>query len=454
MTPNRVEPNLVVPIIQWPLPWAQIAREWLGDIRLHLPSRFANSVSEDTLPTLLGIVASHRHRTDPLRPTWEASLEAALKYAERGRLMVLFAGGSPYADRLRHACNRFGLDFLELWHEADRRFSDDPTHAARIHVHGNPLPERSIVPEARFEDRAVTILADQLFALQVRRNGKIAQLIEARLAENRVRPGSTIVACDTKSTSDRHHPCEAALSRSGAVLWFTERNQHLLRSIERGRLSNWGCRNRCSPSTRMPSSEITESLMRSKEFLIHCTRSRQSAWPDQSRDHLYDEVIRWEWHDDSTEIDTLLRILVTQRLIASSNLRRGNVSTICFTARSLGETVNQRAFQSHLGRWDWEPYGLAIRKEKLVALGATPVRYLPNKEIESLPARDQAFAQPSPIHPNQVDWSVEEEWRVQGDIRLCQIRSDEAFLFVKSDRDANLVTPWSRWPVYYLCASH
>jgi hypothetical protein len=200
----------------------------------------------------------------------------------------------------------------------------------------------------------------------------------------------------------------------------------------------------------MPYGPASSNLLNSEEFLVHFTRGRQGTWPDQSQDHVFDEAIRLEWYALKAPLHTLQRILSTQRLIASSYLRRGSVRTVCFTAQSIRSMLEHREFQSHIGRWDWEPYGIAIRRSWLADRGARPVRYLPGDMLSSLPIEEQAFGQPFPKDDRHRDWSIEREWRVKDDIRLCQIPADQAFVFVQSRSEAMILSSLSRWPIVFL----
>jgi hypothetical protein len=403
---------------------------------------------------LLGIVASHRTRDDPLHAGWEKALESALSFAKRSGRSLFFSSESPYADRLRHACDRFSVPFVELRcvdGEASEACIDRASRSAiSLVCTGNPLPGRPTFPESRVEDRAIVILSQQLFAMQVRDHGRIMRLIEARLAEESMIPGSTMVHTRFSSKTKRRSGAAIRLLQKGAVLWLLPTEASAGLSTARRVAPSWGCRLRTSPSTTMPYGRASNQLLHSNDYLIHFTRSRQGAWPDQSRADLFDEAIRMDWHEAAPPLHSLHRILFKQRLVASSFLRRGGMPSVCFTAQCLAEALRRREFQPHLGRWDWEPFGIAICRRTLEQLGARPVRYLPTREIESLPAEDQAFAQPLARDYRHRDWTTEQEWRILNDLRLTLIPADRALVIVRSPRDARMVSPWSRWPIVYV----
>ncbi len=439
--------GLIVAATGWHVPWADAICDWLGEMIVELP-RNPDIASRD----LLGILASHDAKDGPLAAWWELALESALLHAKRSLRTVFFSGSSPYAERLQHACQRFGLPYLKLCRQDEKQTYRDP-HTAFLRISGNPLPNRDDLMDTPLEDRAIAILSHQLFGLYVRQGGRIARLVEARLAEPLVTAGSTIVALKDRTARvarRKKHSTELRLSDRGAILWMHHRDKNQDRSNPSVEMIPWGCDRRGTPSTWMPFGSASENLRNSENFLIHFTRGRQGAWPDQSQDHLFDEAIRLEWEAHKAPLHTLYRILSTQRLIASSYLRRGTARTVCFTAQSIQTMLERREFQPHIGRWDWEPYGIAIRQTWLSDRGARPVRYLPRNQLSDLPLTEQAFGQPSQEDNHHHDWSFEREWRIVDDIRLCQIPSDQAFVFVQTRSEAIILSSLSRWPIVFL----
>lgn len=416
-----------------------VARRWLGDFRVRGPKR-----SGFRIPTL-GLIASHPCRESFMHPEWEEALESALSLARRSGLQPFFASTTPYAARLRHACSRFGLHAIEL---SDRTDARSDILSGNVHLdfgNGDDSDGSGELRTTHRMDRAITALSHVLFVLQVRPRGNVARLVEARLREESIPAGTTLIAAHKTDHESLSHLLP--LSEMGAVLWLTGPVAKRVRAPSSALSQTWGCKHRVLPATWMPCIQARSALLDSGEYLIHCTRKRLGAWPDQSLSHYYDEAILQQWSVTLRPIDSLLRILRTQRLIATQHLRRGGVSTVCFSQQPLSRLLALHSFQSHVGRWDWEPYGVAIRKEWLQTQGARPVNYLHRKQIERLPAEEQAFAQPLPQRPGDRDWRVEEEWRMVGDVRLSRLASDQAWIFVPSESDARLLSPWSRWPV-------
>jgi hypothetical protein len=186
-------------------------------------------------------------------------------------------------------------------------------------------------------------------------------------------------------------------------------------------------------------------------FLAHCTRS-----PTESGAERLAEVA-WRRRPEAAAIDeatrTLCAILADQRLVASGKLIPGGHPVVCWTEVRLDQLARHRTFQSHLGRWDFLPCGLAVRRDALIGLGALPVRY------ELLPPAVSDADRPL-YHPprtvtaagREIDWTAEREWRMVGDVDLRRVGVHDALVFVPSHRDAPTVASLSRWPVVVMQA--
>jgi len=426
-------------IEHWPCPWNAVLNDWLGEIAFRIPPQFPKR------PVFLGLISSHSERDGFMQPGWQQALESALSLAKKSHAIPLFASGTPYCERLRHACHRFDMPFAELTAIDSSETSCLDDSCIHLLVNRSQIGKHPKFPGTRVEDIAVTILAQLLFALKLRPSGKLMSLVRARLSEPAVQAGSTLIAVQTQTQPSRMAP-EARLADLGAVLWMVSPLATWISPIH----PRWGCTQRTVPNTSVPTVPFPPALSIPGEYLIHCTRSRHGAWPDQSLSDYMDEAIRFAWITEPTAVETLARILNQQRLTASCRLKRGDQPTVSFSARGLRDLLALRTFQSHLGRWDWEPFGIAIRRAWLERRGAKPVRYLPPKEIDQLPDSERIFAQPAPMKAEDRDWRVEQEWRIVEDLRLHEIPFHEALLFVPTRSHAAALSSFSRWPIAVL----
>ena len=88
-------------------------------------------------------------------------------------------------------------------------------------------------------------------------------------------------------------------------------------------------------------------------------------------------------------------------------------------------------------RWSFEPYGIAVQKKPLLALGAKPVIYGEEKTFEDLTDdRKHLFQIRKKTGP---DWSLEREWRLPGDFSLESVPRDAITIIVASLTEARAI---------------
>jgi len=136
--------------------------------------------------------------------------------------------------------------------------------------------------------------------------------------------------------------------------------------------------------------------------------------------------------------------MIRRRLVRGSALRRCSGPVVCLAAVGLKQFLARRTFRPHRSRWDYEPYGLAIRREAVERLGGQPVVYAESLSAAALPTsqrwRFQAIGK-------TYDWREEQEWRIAGSLDLSQFAADELVVFVGDLAAAEIVAPLSPWPV-------
>jgi hypothetical protein len=210
------------------------------------------------------------------------------------------------------------------------------------------------------------------------------------------------------------------------------------------------------PATSKLSASCTgaaqQLLNHSDDWLIHCTRGRQAAWPGQSDDQFFDWLLLSAPQvADLSPLATLQRIVSQQHLIGSGRTTRSGRPVVCFSDKPLLDVVGQRVFRSHLGRWDAEPFGIAIRKAAAQRMGAQPVIYFDPKKRSSEPPvlsisvnNDQSWR----LQPvgKTYDWTAEREWRLPTAMDLRQLAGDEAVVFVARDNQCGQIID-SKWPI-------
>lgn len=283
---------------------------------------------------------------------------------------------------------------------------------------------RICVDDPQERDRALVHLADRVYGLRVRRGGRVESLLTERILDD---PVSVRVAI-----WDEPQDAGAELIARGAVGWWLtteqagEDDEDSLRRVDAS------------------SSVWDESPWDDGPWLIHCTRGRSGRWPWQSQQQWRDEVLLGgEEGLDLGPAEVLQRIL-RERLIRGSAVVTSAGPVVCFSAARIEKLLARRTFRSHLGRWDYEPFGIAIRRNVIERIGGSPVVYAHSWTDSRLSPEERWRFQAC---GTTFDWRSEEEWRVPGSVDLRSIAADDAVVFVGDAASARPLAALSRWPV-------
>ena len=341
------------------------------------------------------------------------------------------------------------------------------------HEHGQISNDFNDLP---LVDRMLMALANSVHVISVAPQSKTEQLIRQRLSDYRFPEASVFVVMDDldrndsatakKSKSNRTKPKKRICDQTrnsmldcGAIGWW-----QALRPQEDGfdtrKLEHFGGQHHSypvspdNPRTVVPIlmlAEMPSHWMREWPYLTHCTRAPTGAWPDQSMAGYFDSLLMIEGDAISqiTPFHTLERILQQQRLIASNNLKRSRVPTVSLTKVPLLELLTRRHFHSHVGRWDWEPYGICIHQAWIERHGGRRVTYLNSSQWNDLPLAEQPYFHPSSSSDGKknTEWATEQEWRMLDDVHLAEIPFEAAIVFVPTLQEALELASISRFSI-------
>ncbi len=300
-------------------------------------------------------------------------------------------------------------------------------NGCEIDIYYSLLPQRALVEESTIDGWLIGF-ADQVRVLAVNSMRNTFRGTMARLKSGS-RGGDVWILHEDQLSKPS---LRGELLKHGAVDW-------LLAAENKGL--------ECSLSEqRFP---LASTRLDHHEFLAHCTRApmidaRQSSAVDEIDRLLFRQNI-----EGAGTLTSLIRILTSGRLQASRDLIRGGEPMVCWTAQPVSRISELRTYRKHLARWDFEPFGIAARRKRLKALGIRQVRYGAASELATYDLTEQSFFQlaASQIGGQLVDWTREQEWRLPGDLPLASLSVDDAFVFVPDQQSAELVAPYSRWPV-------
>lgn len=232
-------------------------------------------------------------------------------------------------------------------------------------------------------------------------------------------------------------------------------------------------------------SESTAAAWEAGGCLLHSVRRCDGPWPGQDRGEYLDELLDERPERDRSALATLRRIVDERRVRASSRGIRGGSAMVCWAALTWDELKERRVWRRHRRRWDFEGYGLAVDRRRLMELGARPVVYGDESVWERLSDVDRPYFQrvaaessDSSVSPNSsfssetsetpaaagggraaiesdvagrgprsIDWRVEREWRVAGDVDLAAISADSIRLFVPNREEARRAAAWSPYAI-------
>lgn len=389
------------------------------------------------LSKLASIHSSRRHKDLESQTIWFDYLRTALASVRRKKLSVISAKKTTCHPFVQRGAELYRIPFFDL--EFPKGDSIDVWIDSLI---GRKLQESVIYLSPDFladnqtdsADRLMMVFAKHIFVIAANKKGNTLSSSKGTLQVSG-NDKSFFVANEDQliEESIRHE-----LSGMGAVKWLLLGADWGKESfVERGESDN-----ELDSSQFVPLAKWNES----KDFVYHCTRQRRGVWPEQSEQELIDQLLTAE-AESRTPCDVLIRIASMQKLISTNELNRAKTNVVCFTGRPLEEVKSMRVFRSHLSKWDFEPFGIGIRKSAFEKLGGRPVQYGTNESFDRMDETDRPFFQLAVGQSNSqtpIDWTVEREWRVIGDMDLEKISKDDMIFFVADQVSAiQLQKAWS-----------
>lgn len=299
-------------------------------------------------------------------------------------------------------------------------------------------------------DQAMVGPADRVFAIWTRRGGTIARLLQRRAAE-------AAAATTWLAVHEHDRECAAAGLRSPAIVqWYASSTCHPTEQLEEPAASSaaGGARvDRGGPPDRLIEPgrliDLPASIQWS-DYLVHCTRGRSGPLPGQSESQYADEILLGGAGAlPADPLQTLRRILTVGWLCGSARVTQAAYPIVCWSAVPLPELLRRRTFRAHLGRWDYEPFGIAIRRRAAERLGILPAIYGAAGDKNALPD-DQRWRYQAAGRTG--GWQAEREWRHRGSLALQRLGPDEAFVFVAGADAARSLAADSGWPVVDVAA--
>ena len=272
-------------------------------------------------------------------------------------------------------------------------------------------------------DSEIINLADVIYVLNCRPNGTVYKSLDKKMAANLENPVRVWADGDVATRNEW-------LER-GAVDW------HVLQDVPDERVGN------------PVAVAVDPATINFDDYFVHWTRDQKDGFVDESEYDLIDRCLLGVESPGQqfSALGAIRRILSQRKLAAGQRSYRGKCPCGSFSEVPLPELVKKRTYRPHRGRWDYEHYGIAIRKHVLQRLGIRQVIYGDEATWESLPEESRFLFQAAHASSSDIDWSEEREWRSLGNVDLKTVLPEEGFVFVKNHNEIELISSLSRWPV-------
>ncbi len=259
-------------------------------------------------------------------------------------------------------------------------------------------------------DRDVVAAADRIVVTYCRKGGKVASLVAEAIGRGVL---VKVVVCGQKDTA------AGRLIERGAIGWFAGE-----KSIAESNQPAW------------QAIVIREGqLLPGGDWLVHCTRGCPGPWPGQSIRQYRDELMLGGPDAERRgPIDVLRRIIRSGRLVGGAVASKGDTAVVCFSNSDPGRLLRRRAYRSHLKRWDYLPYGIAVAKAAARAAGIRAVQYVDRSSQATDPWWSVASG-------TAGRWREENEWRGAGSLELGRLDAKDVCVFVPGVHDAAMLEP-------------
>ncbi|WP_442511048.1 hypothetical protein SH528x_002707 [Novipirellula sp. SH528] len=382
-------------------------------------------------PAPLVAVTSSRLGRDPYLHRWVCQfLSRRMLELRHSRSTLIVAAGSAIEPLATRAAELFHVPIVKLVVNREDRDSGE---------HANVCEIQSSEPLSR--DAVLIGIADRIDGLYVRRGGKIDTALRTRIAALHDTSTRVAVIADLPSAA-------AELIAEGAIGWYLTRPSRIASSEDP---------NVSDPSTHshIEQRELSDTAWTRSDgqWLTHTTRSCTGPWPGQTEHQYQDELLLSRSNESepfasgNSPLQTLARIVRSGVIVANAITSSKKYPVVCFSEVPLADRLHKRKFRSHLGRWDDEPYGIAIRLDAAKRLGLKPVIYGDPKQRTQLAEEDQYRFQ---AKGKTFDWTQEREWRSDRSVDLTQLDVDDVRIFLPDTEQAETLHPIADWKITLL----
>lgn len=405
------------------------------------------------------------------QPEWFDALRTAVLRLDFATECLTHVLSTATADGVRRCCDLFGVERLDVmigtaepislselsrWIDRTVTDADEPHDRCMVRrailsppvvgTAGQGIEPAGLIPSDLLADSLLAAVGHRIVALKVRKGGRVDRILQRCLDDpDLIAP---VLLADHQNVRQRDHM--EHLVEAGAVRWLLEYDE--TQSGDRaataggdGPSDDDGFCNREGFDSEDVPTVPHGVLVEPEQWLTHWTRAHPGAWSGQDDDEFWDELILGCRTSDRSAFATLLKILQDRRLNAAPSGQ--GTRCVSFTAVPLTEFRQRRIFRRHKQQFDFELYGIAVRRDVLSARGAKPVVYTDRESPVTAKDDDVFLRQPATNAAGTIDWTAEQEWRFVGDLPLDEFAADELVVFVSNEVEVQRVRRVVDWPV-------
>ena len=169
-------------------------------------------------------------------------------------------------------------------------------------------------------------------------------------------------------------------------------------------------------------------------FLIHWTRTCNSAWPTERLIDYYRAVLESNCYPRSA-FDTLKNILRMKTVVASSKNMPGKTATVSFSNCPPLTMVKLMTWRARYRVMSFEPYGIGIDKQTALAMNILPVNYYDRNGGAAVDTKHWL----SQSRGEKSDWTAEDEYRHRGDVDISAVPSDKLIILCRAKSESEAI---------------
>ena len=377
---------------------------------------------------LLAVFNSRKPRQLSCDAAWLGAMRCFLRALEGSGISLIGSTGTLTHDLASAFAARSGMLKLLVAasplmtgpNNADEVLGQSPVPVLSCMLDGPPCPEKRPM---RCRDRLLALLSDFHLLLEIRSRGNLEALLE-EIESKSPRP-QLVQKCKPRGRSNGG-------------------NRALLEKFP-----EYATPFKCPPVRKQPPARPvlaprspTYPPLRPKpcltpvwqDYLFHYTRACTGPWPGQSYRQYLLNLLDAPGFTEGSPLDCLFRIAEQGLLRAGCLMVRGKIEVVCLSSIPPGKLSLIRKWRPPLARWTVEPYGLAVKRAVLRALGAKPAVY-GSEEVYRKLGQSQRYRFQYCGADKSKSWRKEHEWRLRGDLDLGKLEPGDGFLFVQTGQE-------------------